>query len=145
MGPPEAAPIDPTIGATDGLLLLALAFTGGRLTLQDLIHTVDYLDRMVVTAEELDGGLNRLMAAGLVEHESGVFFLADEPAAEFAVFSRGLKRSRFEAAEQFLKSRGPLASVPRRVTVSSQEWRTALEEYRGRFQPSFQRATKPGR
>ncbi len=68
--------IGPEFGPYDNVLFLALWWTAGRdCTLADVIGLCDWIDRSTPTAEQLDRGLNRMLAAGLVGERRSRFYV----------------------------------------------------------------------
>jgi hypothetical protein len=130
--------IDPAYAPTDGVLFLALWWGGGRAAmLKDVIHLYDFVDRSIPTAAELDGGLNRLLAAGLIAERDGRFRVPAKVLRAYDAFRRRRRRDRFTMADEFVRAAGPLGDVSRRVRVTpaDQEW--AYEEYRQWFEAAW--------
>jgi hypothetical protein len=134
--------IVPEFGPCDSVLFLALWWRGDRVcTLVDVIWLYDWVDRSIPTAEILDSGLNRLLAAGLVAERRGGFFIPAKVLREFNLFRRRRRRNRFEMAEEFVQSAGPLEAVPRRVMIRRADQQRAYDEYQRRFQAACKKAT----
>jgi len=127
--------INPEFGPHDSVLFLALRWGGGRAgSVADTIWMYDWVARDIPSAEDLDGGLNRLMAAGLLVERRGVFRIPAKVVREFDVFRRRRRRGRFDMAEAFVRAAGPLEVVPRRVTIRRADQQRAYDEYRRRFE-----------
>lgn len=130
--------IDPAFARTDGVLFLALWWGGGRAgTLKDVIHLYDFVDRSIPTADELDGGLNRLLAAGLITERDGRFSVPAKVVRAYDAFRRRRRRDRFTMADEFVRAAGPLEAVPRRVRVTPADQERAYEEYRQWFEAAW--------
>jgi hypothetical protein len=130
MARPPARRIDPRFAECDSILFLALFWGGNRLcTLTDLIARYDWVNRVIPTADELDGALNRLLAAGLIAKRRHGFCIPARVAREFDAFRKRRRRDRFVVARTFVESAGPLNTAPRRVTISSAEHERAYAEY----------------
>jgi hypothetical protein len=140
-----ARPIDPGFGPCDSILFLALGCGAGRAcTLVDVISLYDWVNRDIPTAETLDGGLNRLLAAGLIRERRGGFYIPVNVLRKYNEFRRRRRRDRFVMAEEFVRSAGPLSEVPRRVTIRPADQRRAYEEYHRRFRAALKK-TAPSR
>ena len=61
---------------SDAWLLLAIvrASANGKAGMQEIIEAGDGINHAIFTDEELEGGLARLTAAGLIKEKNGVFF-----------------------------------------------------------------------
>ncbi|HYH69570.1 MAG TPA: hypothetical protein VD866_33045 [Urbifossiella sp.] len=127
---------------TDGVLFLALWWGGGRSgTLKDVIHLHDFVNRSIPTADELDGGLNRLIAAGLIAERDGRFRVPAKVMRAYEAFRRKRRRDRFTMAGEFVRVAGPLDAVPRRVRVTAADQARAYEEYRDWFEGEWNKLT----
>src|SRR5262245_38628038 len=108
--------INPEFDPHDAWLFLALRWGGGQAcSLADLIGLYDWVNRDMPTAEELNGGLNRLMAAGLLAERRGGFRIPAKVVRQFDAFRRRRRRDRFNMATAFVQAAGPLKIVPRRI------------------------------
>jgi hypothetical protein len=129
-----ARTIDPDLTGRDAVVFLALCWGGGEArALPDLLFLYDWVSHDIPTAAELDGALNRLLAAGLLAQRRGGFAVPPKVARRFHEFRRRRRRDRFEMARQFVQSAGPLRTVPRRVTVGRGDLERAYAEYQRRF------------
>ena len=129
-------PIDPRFTPSDAWMFLALTLCRRHPpTLREWIFAADYLNHAIPTADELDGALNRLLAAGLVEQRADGLLVPDAIADAFDAFRRRRKRSVFEAAEAFLRQRTLPTTVPHRVKIAPDDVRAACEEYLSLFNP----------
>ncbi len=133
--------IDPEFGPYDSVLFLALWWGGGRVcALADVVGLYDLVDRDIPTAEILDGGLNRLLAAGLIKERRGGFFIPPKVLRGYNAFRRRRRRDRFLMAEEFVQAAGPLAAGPRRVAVRRTDQQRAYDEYQRWFQAAWKEA-----
>ena len=86
-------------------MFLAIAISprdAGPVGLSDLVAAADGINHALVTEDELRGGLNRLLHAGLVSEHGSAFDLTDSGEAMFArVRSRSL-RTGFDRLEREL-------------------------------------------
>jgi hypothetical protein len=138
--------IDTAFAPTDGVLFLALWWGGGRAgTLKDVIHRFDFVNRSIPTAAELDGGLNRLIAAGLVAERGGRFRVPAKAMRAYETFRRKRRRDRFTMADEFVRAAGPLDAVPRRVRITAPDRERAVAEYRRWFEAEWNKLTHGGR
>lgn len=130
--------VDPAFAPTDGVLFLALWFGGGRpAMLKDVIHLYDFVNREIPSADELDGGLNRLIAAGFVAERDGCFRVPPKVMRAYETFRRKRRRDRFAMADEFVRGAGPLEAVPRVVSVTPAAQKEAYEEYRRWFEEAW--------
>lgn len=130
--------IDAAFAPTDGVLFLALWWGGGRAgTLKDVIHLCDFVNRSIPSASELDGGLNRLLAAGLIAERGGRFRVPAKVLRAYDAFRRRRRRDRFTMADEFVRKAGPLEEVPRRVRVTAADQGRAYEEYHRWFEATL--------
>ena len=138
--------IDPEFAPADGVLFLALWWGAGRAcALADVIGLYDFVNRGIPTAAELDGGLNRLLAAGLVTERAGAFRVPARVRRAFDAFRRRRRRDRFTMADEFVRRSGPPEAVPRRVRVTPTNQRRAYDEYCRRFLAAQDELTGGGR
>jgi hypothetical protein len=125
-----AQSIDREFGEWDSLLFLSL-FWGGKpvCSLVDVIWLCDWVNRDIPSAKQLDGSLNRLMAAGLVIKRRGGFGVPLKIVRKFDAYRKRRRRNRFVMADEFVQSAGPLKTVPRRVTIRRSDHKRAYAEY----------------
>jgi hypothetical protein len=133
--------IDPKFGWYDAVLFLVLWWPPSRRygALTDIVGWCDWLDRSYPTAEELDGGLNRLLAAGLIQQSRDRFYVPAKVWRQYNEFRRRRRRNRFVMAREFVESAGPLATVPRRITIRHPDLQKAIEEFHRRFQAALKK------
>jgi hypothetical protein len=130
--------VAPEFGPCDSLVFLVLWYFGGRAAaLTDILSWYDWLDRSIPTAAQLDGALNRLLAAGLVAQRRGKFSVPKKIVRAYATFRRRRRRSRFTMAARFVDLFGPLRAVPRRVTIRIADHAQAYAEYHQRFEEAW--------
>jgi hypothetical protein len=122
--------LNPEFGEFDSVLFLAL-FWGGKpvCTLTDILWLCDWVNRAIPTAKELEGALNRLLAAGLVVESRGGFGIPRKVVRHFDRFRKRRRRNRFVMAEEFVRLTGPLEAVPHRVTIGRADHAKAYAEY----------------
>jgi hypothetical protein len=99
----------------------------------------------IPTAAGLDGGLNRLLAAGLVTERDGTFRIPARVRRAFDAFRRRRRRDRFTMADEFVRRAGPLEGVPRRVRIAPADQRRAYVEYGRRVRAAQDEMTGGGR
>ncbi len=136
-----APSIDREFGRCDSLLFLSLFWGGGTVcTLTDLIWLYDWVNRDIPSAQELDGALNRLMAAGLVVERRGGFGIPLKIVRKFDAYRKRRRRSRFVMADEFVRMAGPLKTVPRLVTIRPARHKKAYAEYLRLFDAAARQA-----
>src|SRR5690606_11916990 len=103
---------------------------GGRdCTLPLLLYASDACYRHVLSARGWEDGLNRLLAADLIEQVVGGFSIRDEVAR--AVDDLGpSERMANDKVVRFIRSRGPLETVARRITTRASAYEAAYAEYK---------------
>lgn len=132
--------ISSKFGPCDSVLFLALRWGGGTArTLADLIGLYDWVNRAIPTAEELDGGLNRLLAAGLIATRRDGYYIPAKVIRRFDLFRRQRRHDRFDMAERFARLAGPLHDVPRRVTIRRADQKKAYEDFSQRFAATWKK------
>jgi hypothetical protein len=135
--------VDPTFTDRDSLIFLAIWEGAGEFCdLPDVIFRFDALNKDIPSAEELDGGLNRLIAAGLVIARRGGFGISVKALRDFEAYRKRRRRGRLAMAERFIGERAR-ESVPRRVSISASLHRQAYAEYRRRFAEWVRHAKLP--
>ena len=134
--------IDPSSTPQDSEIFIALFWAGCRpenaFTLMQLIHAFDWINRYIPTAEELDGSLNRLIAAGLLARENDNFALPLDIFNEFDAYRKRRRKNKFVLAKAFLAAREPLTEVARSVSITEDAYRSALEMYRNEWTKYYQ-------
>ncbi len=126
--------IDPTFAPTDGVLFLALWWGGGRAcALAGVVGLFDVVNHDIPTAAELDGGLNRLLAAGLIAERAGRFRVPASVLCAYDAFRRRRRRDRFTMAQEFVRAAVTRDVVPRCVRVTRVDQARAYQEYCGGF------------
>jgi hypothetical protein len=128
--------INPAIVSSDTWILLALWWASREQAagLQEILYSADGINKAIPTAEELDGALNRLLAAGLISLKGGRFQLTDLAHTTIAKVSK--KRQGildlWENVARLLACPccGPnLRSVRRRVSITRPDVRRAYIAY----------------
>jgi hypothetical protein len=127
----------------DSVIFLALYYRGGKADdLSDLIAAYDWVNREIPTATELDGGLNRLIAAHLVVERRGKFTIPRSVLRAFNAFRRRRRRNRFVMAATFIQSCEPLVHVARRMSVRHMDWQSACANYQRKFAEALTKLSK---
>lgn len=131
----RAPGIAPAFAPTDGVLFLALTWGAGRpATLAEVLHLYDFVNREIPSADELDGGLNRLLAAGLLAESDGLYRVPAPVLRAYQAFRRRRRRDRFAMADEFVRAAAMPDAVPRRVRVTPADQKRAYDEYRRWFE-----------
>lgn len=133
------AKISRTFVSSDSWILLALHWASleAPAGLADILYSADAINKALPTAAELDGALNRLLAAGFITQDKSGFTLAELAHAAIAKLSRPRDGvlDLWEKLDRLLACPccGPnLKSVRRRTTVSTADLRQALKAYNER-------------
>jgi hypothetical protein len=127
--------LSPAFESADTWILLALIYGGGLgapgATLRDLLSAADYLNHAIPTRLELDGALNRLLAAGCLRGADGRYQVTPAVAAYYQGVSRPGRQTRrdWDDMEKFIAGLPPLQACPRRVTIGEDEYAVALADY----------------
>jgi hypothetical protein len=133
-----ARQINPQFGPVDSVLFLTIRWGGGQAnSLADIIFLYDWVNRDIPTAEDLDGGLNRLIAARLLHERRGRFRISANVMRKFDAFRQRRRRNRFEMAKEFVQAADPLKAAPRRVTIRREDQRRAYAEYHQQFETAW--------
>ena len=123
---------------TDGLLLLSIDYCSRHnypADLANILLTCDAIDRSYPLSQELEDGLNRLLAARYVTMVNRTFLILNS-GKELVELARGtgLPTTNVFLAlrdlEQRLKQGKPLTGVPREVALSNEDYENALKEMR---------------
>lgn len=103
----------------------------GGATLYDIIVVHDYVDRSYPTAEQLEGGLNRFLAAGLIVVEEARYLATELAIAKFVDCTKvGLRIQRIvEAIEKKLGSLHQSELCPRVVLVDESTLQETIAKY----------------
>src|SRR6476660_2778122 len=108
----------------DSVLFLAFWFSRRRvLRLTDIIELYDFVNRDIPSVGELDGALNRLLAARLIAISGKGFYAPSKILRRFDAFRRRARRNRFLMAREFVESADPLTSVLRRITIRPADYK----------------------
>jgi len=93
--------------SSDAWLLLAVIYAGGSADRERLKSIGDAINRAIFTDEELDGGLARLLAAGLASEDKGRYSAAQAVTAWYEKVSpkRSAVHKDLERVEGFLGTR----------------------------------------
>ncbi len=128
--------ISPAFVSSDSWILLALRWASSErpAQLQDILYSADAINHAIPTAEELDGALNRLLAAGFITREEGGFRLTDLAHVTIAKVTRKRREilDLWEDLSRLLACPccGPnLRSVRRRVTITKPDVKKAYNAY----------------
>jgi hypothetical protein len=143
------ARISPTFASSDSWILLALRWAGSErpASLPDILYSADGINKAIPTAEELDGALNRLLAAEFISQEKGGFRLTELAHATIAQVLKA-RQGIFDLWEDLSRllacpCSGPtLRSVRRRVTITKADVRKAHNAYFRRVHKELWRASK---
>jgi hypothetical protein len=120
---------------SDAWILLA-AYEAGRShppTLRRVIAMADLINRVIPTAREINGAIERLSSAGLVTFEEGEI----RPTERVIEDARGWQRSSIEIVQEYLGSGGWSAEaqgwkapwIPKTQAVSDEAFNKAVDEY----------------
>ena len=117
---------------SDAWLFTALSVTHRPARLEDLIATADWINHAIPTTAELNHGLNRLHAAGLVEISSEALRPSPAGADLYEKISAG-RRSILGIVDHIhraLRRDYTLQTIPERFAYTDAEVHTAYEAYR---------------
>jgi hypothetical protein len=103
------------------------------------------VNRRIPTADELDGGMNRLLAADLVAERAGRYRIPAKVARAYEAYRKRRRRDRFTMADEFVRAAGPLDAVPRRVRIRPADQEAAYAEYHRWFQAAWDEMNGGGR
>jgi len=114
----------------DAWMFLAIAISprdAGPVGLSDLVAAADGVNHAIPTEDELRGGINRLIYAGLVSEYGSAFDLTDAGEAMFAKVRSGSTRTEFDRLERELDH---LADPGQSTwTPSAEAIRDAIDDY----------------
>ena len=128
---------DITFGWNDPWLLLALINAGKGATARDIISVADYLNRAVISFDDMARGLGRLIAGGCAFKRAGKFYAAID-ARRFHDARAGRRGSAsFKAMEEYLgmaeAPRGPRDATDCGAALTGEEYEEAVREYLNGF------------
>jgi hypothetical protein len=125
--------VSPLFSWPDALILYTILMHAekGGATLYNIIVVHDYVDRSYPTAEQLEGALNRFLAAGLIAVEEARYLATELAVAEFADCTKvGLRIQRnVEAIEKKLGSLYQPELCPRVVMVDENTLQETIRRY----------------
>lgn len=114
----------------DIFLFLAMCWSGGgTFQLKDLIFAYDWVNRAVLSAQEMEGALNRLLSAGLVNATGNSYAVPKAIFDEFDAFRKRRRKDRFEVASAFVKRHEPLSNVEQKIRIPESNYRKAYDAY----------------
>lgn len=118
---------------SDAWVILAIEAAWRRTaSLRDIIAAGDYINHAILAAEELDAGLNRLVAAGLVAPTDAGFRLTDAGerlCRSCLAEAGGSYLDALASIREALAHREMPEFVPRSIIVSDDAARAAYDEY----------------
>lgn len=116
--------------SADDWVLLAVAAAGQRRPagLRDIVSCGDYLNHSVFSFDEMQGGLARLLRAGLIRQTSDGWAASPEACRALAASGRKLLKQ-FEAARALIASARPKAGAPRLRGVTCKTFAAAVDDY----------------
>lgn len=125
----------PEFDEMDFCVLLAVAGVGDDCDLLKLIGTFDFIVRAIPTFDELYGALNRMHAAGLIQHQRGGFSPTEKTKELFAIAKSKAKRSMYDELDA-LKNLVMcpccgvrLKRVSWRVGLTESDFKAAVKQY----------------
>lgn len=101
--------------SSDAWIFLSLSKVEEGTTLEALLAKADWINHAILTAEEIEGAVNRLSAAGLVKFEGQIFFLTESGRALYKEFHdrKGSMLTLWKELEKHLnQSDFPVVAVP---------------------------------
>lgn len=118
----------------DSVVFLAMCWAGGGpFPLLGLIAVYDWVNHAIPSREELEGALNRLVAAGLVAYDADKFSVPQAAYEAFHAYRRRVRKGRFVVAEAFIRRHSPAEVAPRQIILSEHEYSAAIAEYQRWF------------
>ncbi len=106
---------------------------GGPYTIKGLLHVYDWINRDIPTRSELESALNTLLAMKLVEKHGDTYQIPAAQGHRFDAFRKQKRKSKFVTVRLFFKQFGSIPNSPQVITLSEEEYRMHLQEYRRSF------------
>lgn len=114
-------------GSSDSWLLVAIDQSQG--TLVSIISTADYINRAILTFEELSGGLSRLTAAGLIDQTPLGYETSARGRAFFAALDPMIRDTTAAAGVALGSNADPTPGFE----IGRAEYDRAIADYQSRF------------
>lgn len=131
--------------STDGLLLTVI---GGKLTAENIsfwLSSADYIDRIIMSFEEVSDGLSRLIAGGLAEIRNNAVKITKKGRKVLRSFHSllmGAADYQFWVRERIQKQEYDESALPQKACVSRALYDEALELYTDRWQREIENSRK---
>jgi hypothetical protein len=123
-----------TIESTKILFLSMFWGGGGPFTIPNLLDVCDWVNRTVLSREELESAINFLLAASAIETEGNTFRISEKHGREFDSLRRKRRKDRFKTVELYFRQFAELGDPPRRLSITDSEYRIHNAEYRRIFE-----------
>ena len=117
--------------SSDVWIFLSLSKSNEGTTLGSLIAKADWINHAIPTAEEIEGAVNRLSAAGLVKFEGQIFFLTESGRALYEEFHdrKGSMLTLWEKLEKHLNQSDFPVLVSPAFKLAPHQLAKAVEHY----------------
>ena len=125
------------------LVFLAMFWGGGGpFSIRDLILVYDWVNRDVLSRDEMEHALNYLLAAGVIERENGEFRIEKTHLQAFQQFRRKRRKGRFELAELYVRKLPEIRRPKRVIKLGEKAYELQLAESRRAFKRSKSASNK---
>ncbi len=139
--------VPPDFVRSDAWILLALVLNHakGGATLPEIIAVANFINHAIPTRDELEGALNRLLAANYIAVH-GKRFDVTQPV--MAAYDRVAKRKqsvphRLDALQRFLASTPRLELCPKAIVITEPAMENARQGYQQQLQDIQKRISEP--
>ncbi|HSS64507.1 MAG TPA: hypothetical protein VLS27_08730 [Gammaproteobacteria bacterium] len=115
-------------GGTPVIFLAMFWGGGGPYTISKIIGVYDWINRAIPGREEMESGLNTLLAMGLVERRQDEFFIPEPEYRAFDVFRKKKRKNKFETVRMYFGQLPEVAGPAAAIRLSEDEYNAYVEE-----------------
>ncbi len=117
---------------TDCWVLFSIGFSKRGSTLKNIIRTGDYLNRAILTREELETSLNKLLHNNYIDVSEDRFFVTDKALAFYSQYKKTSEGCIIEwlRLSEILKHQPAKPDEIHIINLTKEEYKKALNEYK---------------
>ncbi|PHR98531.1 MAG: hypothetical protein COA78_26055 [Blastopirellula sp.] len=106
---------------------------GGPYRIPGIIGVYDWINRSIPSKDDMENGLNTLLAMRLIKQQGDDFYIQKDQYIEYDVFQKKLRKNRFYTIKKYFEKLPDPNIVLKEIQLTEKEYKTYIDDYRNIF------------